>query len=266
MIPMKQSPWQRLALRSQKGQGITEYAVILAIVVGLGLLLVHGVWGTSLRGLLNSVGEALSGETTTSYNEALSGYGTLSNNDLMQISNEERIAIDQSAIRNLSSRFLGLTKAELKNVLNDQNLKDSNFAYRADGPLNQGVLLFDYYIDNTGNGDGESVATRFQSERATPEDMIQWMQGNYEGTGATAKTFSDNSRYLFSNDVIDPYGVARGAANAGVHAVSCRATFTFNGEGGTVDSVRTYVTRNIKVNGTWQRETCDGLMDIIVTQ
>ena len=187
----------------------------------------------------------------------------LSNTELRQISNNQRIAHDQEALANLSSIFLGKSQNEIKNMLNGPSFD----AYDPSKGLSQATLLFDYDINNTGDEDG-SVQTYFRNAKASPDVLLQWMEGNYIQSDKKIKEKTYNERVFLSDDLIDPSGVLNGMEHeAGTYAASVRCAFTFDSDG-KCDSVRTWVTRTKKQDGTgnWLRYECEGLTKIVVTK
>ena len=256
-------------LRKQAGQGVVEYALLLAFVVGIGLLMTNSGLGTSIQNVFARVAAALGGESGESggemtYAQALAQYGQMSMSDLRNIDNAERIALDRAALMNLTRHFLGMTKEELKSILHQ------NPDARTDKP---GLLLFDYDVIKTGDEEPNgAVVIRNRDNLGNEPDanlMMDWLQGN---SGTEGNTYFDssrqaNTRYFFSDDTLSPNGVLSNSNTpSGAHSATVRAYFTF-GSDGRVDSVTTTVYRNIQNNqGKWERDKCEGLQDITVTR
>ena len=138
--------------------------------------------------------------------------------------------------------------------------------------MNQGILLFDYYIRST--GENGAVKTEFSGDNVSKDNLLNWMQGNYTTFDSKQKTLQSDNRYFFSNDLIDPYGIdGNTVQNSEEWAVSVRCAFEFD-QAGNVSAVQIWATRNKKdtrpevTTTVWLRhETAgvDGKMSIRVT-
>ena len=246
----------------QKGQGTVEFALIACFVVGLAAIIYNSNLSNSAQSAYESVGSYLSGVPVTTQ-AAVQDCKVISNTELRQINNNQRIAHDQEALANLSSIFLGKSQNEIKNMLNGPSFD----AYDPSKGLSQATMLFDYDIKNTGDEDG-SVQTSFRNAKASPDVLLQWMEGNYIQSDKKIKEKTYNERVFLSDDLIDPSGVLNGMEHeAGTYAASVRCAFTFDSDG-KCDSVRTWVTRTKKKDGTgnWLRYECEGLTKIVVTK
>lgn len=255
----------RQILLGEKGQAMTEFALVALFVVGMVYMFRESSLLSQLSSTYNSVGSYLS--STPTMNQAISKYGKISNTKLMQVDNAQRIALDDATLRNLAGAFLGKSKSELAEMF----IGTPNYnKYNATGELNQGNLLFDYYIRNT--GDNGAVKTEFSGEMVSKDNLLNWMQGNYTTFDSKQKTLESDSRYFFSNDLIDPYGIEGNTVQNGeVWAVSVRCAFEF--DQGKVSAVQIWATRNKRDTSphpstTWLRhETAgvNGKMNIRVT-
>ncbi len=100
-------------IKNNKGQGIVEYALLLAFIVGIGLMMN----GTSLGEAINSVFDG-----TSSSMERNDPRLTAAEND-----RKARLAADQNALVNFASFFIGKTRDEMRDLLNGNPLKrDAN--------------------------------------------------------------------------------------------------------------------------------------------
>lgn len=254
--------------KSERGQSMTEFALVaLFAVVIFGLFRGSDLLSMA-KNTYNNVGSYLSGTS-------LPDYGTMSNTELRQtVSNDVRIAMDDTTLRNIARAFLGKTKAEIKEMMLSSKRNTANFnPYNPTGKLNQGNLLFDYYIRDTGDGEG-NVRTEFNNGLVAKDNLLNWMQGNYETNYQSNQTqlFSD-SRYFFSDDLIDKNGILSGTPQqTGVYTVSVRCTFEFVDN--KASAVQIYATRNKEDSnnkGEWVRDVTQGLgengnMNIRVTK
>ncbi|WP_143102222.1 hypothetical protein [Selenomonas sp. GACV-9] len=250
-------------MRSEKGQSLAEWALVALFAVGVFYFFRESSLLSQVRGSYDNVGRYLS--STPSTEQAINKYGKIANSVLRQESNDLRIALDKTSLQNLAGVFLGKTKAEINAMLTG----NANFnKYNPNQALNQGTLLFDYYIKSTGDGEDGAVRTVFDNGLVAKDNLLNWMQGNYTQFQSTEKTRESDCRYFFSDDLIDPSGVLNGTPHqAGEYAVSVRCTFAFNSQG-QAESVRIWATRNKKdtETGQWIRNETDGLMNIVVTK
>ena len=247
----------------QKGQGSVEFALLACFVVGIAAFIYNSNLSNSAQNAYESVSSYLSGVPVTGQ-APLETYSTLSNTELRQISNSQRIAMDQEALANLSRIFLGKSQNEIKKLLKNPSFAD----YDPDKGLSQGTLLFDYDINSTGDMEGSSVGTTIRNAKAAPDDLIKWMEGNYVNRSSNATQMSYERRLFLSDDLIDPSGVLNGTTHEdGIYAASVRCAFTFD-SAGNCDSVRVWVVRTKQQEGktNWLRYECEGLTKIVVTK
>lgn len=112
-------------IRTKKGQGIVEYALILAFVVGIAMMLNTTSLGSAVQDVFDYVADYLAYRTYSSY------YGDLhnaTNAELAAIDNSKRIKADQEGLQSLVHNLIGLDKdealAELKKLLPNASLND----------------------------------------------------------------------------------------------------------------------------------------------
>lgn len=252
-------------LLGEKGQSLIEWALVSLLVVGLVYMFQESSLLPQLSNAYDNVGSYL-GNTPTNQ-QTVSKYGSISNTELRQVDNAERIAMDDATLRNLAGAFLGKTKSELETMF----MKTPNYnKYNPNGQLNQGNLLFDYYIRSTGDGENEAVRIEFAGEVVSKENLLNWMQGNYTAYASTEKQRESDQRYFFSNDLIDSHGIDGNTVQSeSVWAVCVRCCFEFDNTG-KVSAVQIWATRNTQKNGSneWLRDLADGVdgkMNIRVT-
>lgn len=259
--------------KSERGQSMTEFALVaLFAVVIFGLFRGSDLLSMS-KNTYNNVGNYLSGTPTSE--QAIHKYGTMSNTNLRQsVSNDVRIAMDDATLRNIAGAFLGKTKDEI-NAMLASPISDTNFTYKykPNGPLNQGILLFDYYIDSA-DEDG-AVKTRIANGVTAKDNLLNWMQGNYTEFSSTQMQVESDNRYFFSDDLIDKNGILSATPQQpGEYAVSVRCAFEIDQTTKTVSAVQIYATRNKEDTykpKDWVRDVTQGLgengnMNIRVTK
>ena len=118
-------------LVKQKGQGIVEYTLLLAFVVGIAMMLNGANLGSAVKDTFDKVASVL-GEVkdyadsgAKDYAYALKNWSKLSQEDLKKISNDDRVLADQEALGNIGEFFVGMKRSELTNYLKINNPKNS---------------------------------------------------------------------------------------------------------------------------------------------
>ena len=81
----------------QKGQGIIEYALLLAFVVGIAMMLNGTNLGNAVKGVFDDVAAVLGGGKENKYAEGLSKWSSIKYSELSGVPNSERIAADLQA-------------------------------------------------------------------------------------------------------------------------------------------------------------------------
>ena len=100
----------------QKGQGIVEYALILAFVVGIGMMLNGSNLGGAVIGVFDDVAAVLGGGKGNKYAIAFDKWHDKSREWLIaNTSPEERYEADKQAIQNIADALIGKTDQELIN-------------------------------------------------------------------------------------------------------------------------------------------------------
>lgn len=220
----------------QKGQGIVEYALILAFVVGIALALNGSNIGGAVEDTFDKVAVALG--MKSAYASALEKWGQIPRDELLtDETKEERIKADQEALANIGEFFIGLTIGQVKALLDDDCKNNKTLVHvgeydatslghdmNSDDPLS-------YVIDK---GSGDVIKTQYAN------DVIHWMQhdyGNYDGTGYnTSLDHQDNTRYLFSNyaatNNFKPTGNDAYAGNNGYIGNGIKLQLTYTNDNG----------------------------------
>ena len=193
-------------ITKQKGQGIVEYALLLAFVVSIAMMLNGANLGGAVKDTFDKVAAVLNGEVLSGENkdyawakEKLSG---LSKNAIReQATVEERNKMDQEALANIGRAFIGLTQAQVDLILKDAKNID---------PLQEGkgVWLTNYHDPNA--NESETFTTDFNYNNnnsqfeANYSDITPFLNGtaidldNGLTNGAQGKVES-SSRYFFSD-------------------------------------------------------------------
>jgi len=220
----------------EKGQGLTEYVLILAFIAGIAFMMFGG--NGSLRGtLVNTFTEThrilagLFSEEKT-YSDYFHDWRNTPLNELSQIDNDERIKADQDALAFIARAFIGLppdqAQAKLKEFTNGNSSKNDSAKLNgnAQNGYSKGILVpFSYYdygtFDDSGyikldNDQNPNTATYLASDaRAFPQS-----------NSPVSNTAITQDRLFYSNDML-------GNSNSSQRTVSARLHYT----NGVVDSV-----------------------------
>lgn len=210
----------------QKAQGIVEYALLLAFVVGIAMILNGGDLGGAVKGVFDGTSSSIE------------------KNDPRRIAAENdrkaRLAADQNALVNLASFFIGKTRDEMRDLLNGNPLKrDANgdpvqktdkkgnpvydkkgnpVYIREDGSsytgLNDGTNYTGspigwfvstdtgmHFITKELTSDGVYTFSSGDNAytRPTQDQVFNWVQGDYGEGGSYNLSYDSTYRYLVSD-------------------------------------------------------------------
>lgn len=184
----------------EKGQGLTEYVLILAFIAGIAI----AMFGSS-DSLKNTVVN-----TATETVRILAGlFGDKTDWGHMDVSKfnsdnqGERLAADQSSLENLASFFIGKTETEIRALLTD-GINHTN---------GQEVLLGWFVSNDTGNhfivkdlkSDGGEYAFSSSIVRPTNDQVFNWMLGDYGENGNYKYSYDSTNNYLVSDYPLGQY-------------------------------------------------------------
>lgn len=183
-----------------KGQGIVEYALILAFVVGIGMMLSGSNLGGAVKSLFDEVEFVLSGDIK--YADALKEWGSLKRSELEKKNAKQRLTADQEALANLGSHFLSMSKADLLALLNMSDKEGDFDKLNNDG---KGILIANYIDDNLNelkNNNAEAIKASFVVKNldGSAADIVDWMKND----GTTGYAYNNQQRYFYSDTMIDP--------------------------------------------------------------
>ncbi len=107
----------------QKAQGIVEYALLLAFVVGIAMMLNGANLGGAIKGTFEGVADYLGGYVTASknYGAYFKDWRSLQSDELREIPSADRLKADQEGLALIASFFLGKTKDEVVKLMTDSN-------------------------------------------------------------------------------------------------------------------------------------------------
>ena len=225
---------------SEKGQGLTEYVLILAFIAGIAFAMFGG--DGSLKGTV--------ADTFTETVRILAGlfgekvdWGKVNRNDFNESNKEERLSADQTSLMNLATFFIDKSYEEMCALLNGQDhgyrmqdKKDENGNVVKDA---NGKVIRENVLDSNGNPipilndgtnfTGSPLGWIVQTENGAhfitkelssdPNDIytftngnstytrnyndqvLSWLQGDYSGSGSYDSSYT----YMVSDYAVNQY-------------------------------------------------------------
>ena len=165
----------------KKGQGIVEYAVLLAFVVALAMMLNAGGLKDSVVAVFDDVADFLAYRTYTEY---YGDWHNLSKADLYQVSNAKRLKADQEGLQALVQNLIGLSAedalTELQKLMSGAKADDVN--PNADGD-SKALTLLTYW----GHYDGDASTPYITLGHDTQMDAVGYI------TNGQATTYAQNA-------------------------------------------------------------------------
>ena len=165
-------------MKKQKGQGIVEYALLLAFILAIAIAMQGSGIDTAIANTFTRVAQALGFETDQDK------WSTMNANDLLNdsASAAARLASDRDFLSNIGNHFIGMDKATLASILKVNVSKldkiDSN-----------GILL-GHFTEDT-DADGNFVKSNYDNRI---KDLFNWATNSPEGTA-----YDSTRRYLVSD-------------------------------------------------------------------
>ena len=201
-----------MRIKSEKGQGLTEYVLILAFVAGIAMMMFGG---GGLKGtLVNTFTETVS--ILGGLLDEKVDWGHADPNTFNDSNSAERLAYDQNALGNLAAFFIGKTRQELANYFSAQGLNNAE---------KDGGIMVGWFQQN--NDETKSMKFEPKFYTADPNSIFDLMQG---GTGDATKYDSTN-QYLVSDYVRYQYTQPSGNNAAAGNGV--RIKFEYDKQGKT---------------------------------
>ena len=193
-------------IAKQKGQGVIEYAVLLAFVVALAMFLNAGGLKGSVIAVFEDVEDFLAYRT---YLEYYGDWHNLSYSDLSAQSNEKRIRADQEGLQALVQNLIGLDKdhalAELQKIMGSSivtadDVKPNGQNGNGDSKVLTLLGTWDHYIDNHPEGDSPYVTLSKETQANAVAYVTNGQASTYK-LEKNNKTVSGD-RVFYSNDMI----------------------------------------------------------------
>ena len=184
----------------EKGQGLTEYVLILAFIAGIAIAMFSS--DDSLKDTLV--------DTFTETNRILAGlfgekkdWGHMNTSEFNADNQDERLAADHNSLKNLANFFVGKTEAEIRLLLTD-GINHTN---------GQEVLLGWFVNTDTGNhfftkslkSDGGKYAFSSEIVHPTNDQVFNWMSGDYGENGNYKYSYDSTNNYLVSDYPLGQY-------------------------------------------------------------
>lgn len=184
----------------EKGQGIVEYALILAFVVGIGFVVFGG--DGSLKGALVNSFTKTSSIIAGLFSDK-TDWGHMDVSKFNSENQSERLAADQASLDNFASFFIGKTETQMRALLTDG-------LYHTNG---QEVLLGWFVSNDTGNhfivrdlkSDGGEYAFSSTIVRPTNDQVFNWLLGDYGENGNYKYSYDSTNNYLVSDYPLGQY-------------------------------------------------------------
>lgn len=188
-------------IKSEKGQGLTEYVLILAFIAGLAIMMYSS--DGNLKGTLV--------DTFTETNRILAGlfgektdWGHMNTSEFNADNQGERLAADQSSLENLANFFIGKPEAEVRLLFANPEISHTG---------GQDILLGWFISTDTGN---HFLAKNLKSDgaytfengttRPTSDYIFNWMLGDYGDENGNYKySYDYTNNYLVSNYPMSQY-------------------------------------------------------------
>ena len=186
------------ATAKQKGQGIVEYALLLAFVVGIAMMLNGSNLGGAVKDTFDNVAVALGG--VKDYASAIKNWSSLSKADILKEDKAKRIAADQEALANIGEFFIGMSRDAVKQLLENDCTKMQTLVHVGENDAEK--------MNNNVVGDGLSYVMERDINKDVIRkehinDVIHWMQhdyGTHDGNGYSNNfDFNSGNRYFFSD-------------------------------------------------------------------
>lgn len=205
----KKNETLKILLR-QKGQGLTEFALILAFCAAIG-------WAASEVGFMDAIGAAFdSGKQPEQVTAAIGGgkakpavnwHLEKPVDYFEKDSQAERLKKDQDVLENLAKSFIGKSQKDIATLMGG---KTGDMG----GSLNGEEILLGWFKPSTTNANGEKVGMKFETNSGAninpdvANEIFKWMQ--VENSTNDPNFMYLVSDYIVSQGWVDSLGVKGG--------------------------------------------------------
>ncbi len=230
-----------------KGQGIVEFALVLAFCTAIGLFARDAGFTDVLKDVYDSGNSELLTAAIGTNNAAM--WRKMDRDKLLsQVDNAKRVKADQDTLARIGQLFIGQTVTNNRISLLTCDIYAAGGTVKKEGNVyksGDGIFLGNYYDDNTLDKDGNNViGTKYNPSNVsnTAKELITEAL-----TGTSAQGFQGaDSRYFYSDEMVtslseNPYGKWAGDR-------SIRVNFYL--EGDKIDAVRVRINRGTVGTGS----------------
>ncbi len=238
---------------NKKAQGIVEYALLLAFIVGLGMSLNGVEIKDSVTNVFDDVATLLGGDAIKTHADAIAAWGKMNINDLLKVDNEKRVKADQETLADIGRLFIGLSESEVRNLLSGDYTR-----FKSNG----GLFLGNYYDLNGDNTEATGIGSMY-----TQKNMSKTGYEALESAltaGAYNKDFTDNTtRYFYSDEMLKQMDNNNTTYGDYSKDRSVRVLFHYD-DNNTVDAVRVRINRGSTDTNAVSTYSYYGQLDVTV--
>ena len=192
-------------IAKRKGQGIVEYALILAFVVSV-IVFFSDSLSNTVKGVYYDVADYLAFRT---YNEYYGDWHNLSNDELAAIDNGKRLKADQEAMQSLVKNLIGLSLDDAFNEIKKfvPNINKNDLKPDPNNDNNSKVFaIMDYYDHFDKDNPDQRYITLGHDRQMQAVDYLTGGQATTYAQGASDNTVQNNrtvavDRFFYSNDM-----------------------------------------------------------------
>ena len=187
-------------LLTNKGQGLVEFALIIAFCAGIGIAVREAGFGKAIDALLGS-GERPEYETAAIGSARKIDWGkepfSGDSSTFSEANAAERLAWDQKSLENLAGKFMGMKKSDVKTLFGG---KSADMGW---GDRGEEVLLGHFRPTSDKQGTIFDPVTLNAAEKM---NIFSWLKGDYDTTDGS--NYDPEYRYFVSD-----YAISQGWAD-----------------------------------------------------
>lgn len=186
-------------ITKQKGQGIVEYALILAFVVGIAMMLNSTSLSRSINDTFREVAIFLKGGRE--YADYFYDWRQSSSNELKELSNEDRLNADQLGLALIASQFLG---KDAQGVLEQMGYFSNEYATGGTPQWLKDNVLNNYA--DTGDGWSDVLIPLSYKTVNMDDNGYIWLEANNNLNTVSFITDNQANVYQKSNTFTNSWG------------------------------------------------------------
>lgn len=263
----------------EKGQGLTEYVLILAFIAGVAFMMFGGEG--SLKGTLVSTASEtnrlLGGLFSKTYSDYFHEWRDWSSQQLRDISSDERLKADQEALAIIARKFIGLSETEVKNLIaslsknrkGDVQFQNASNYKESDNGWSQTLVPLSYQTNGLDDTQQKYIHLDFNDNVNTvkylSDDAKAFRGKDKQGNLPPGNIYSDNDavvadRIFYSDGMILQQGDNKTADDKRM------VTLQVHYEGGVVDKVRIQARTGNTVNDMNKNDNIVNGLNLEVTK